>query len=124
MMIFFSKIYKNNVLIIMLIYITAYKDFTMYNLHYFKIKNEHKITYINFLKLCSFNFIFSYNENMYSSLLKCIHLINNLLIFHMFSNLCFHIVINMKHIKKIYNFKKHLKNCVHKCKFIISDYKI
>ena len=61
---------------------------------------------------------------MYNSLLKCICLINNLLILYMFHDLCLDIVINMKHIKKTNDFKKHLKNFIHESKFTISDYKI
>ena len=100
-MIFFNKICKNNVLVILFIYITTHKDFMMHNSCCFEIENEHKIMYINFLKLCSFNFIFDCSENMYNNLLKYIHFINNFLIFYMFNDLCFYIVINMKHIKKL-----------------------
>ena len=61
---------------------------------------------------------------MYSSLLKYIYFINNLLIFYIFYDLCLNIIINVKHIKKTNNFKNHLKNFIHKSKLMINDYKI
>ena len=124
MMIFLNKIYKNDVLMIMLIYITMYKNLMIYDLCCFKIENEHKIMYISLLKLCSLNLIFNHDKDVYNNLLKCIYFINNLLILHMFDDLCFHIVINIKHIKKVYNLRKHLKNCIYKCKLVVSDYEI
>ena len=42
----------------------------------------------------------------------------------MFDDVCFHIVIDMKHAKKINDFKKNLKNCVHKSEFMINDYEV
>ena len=42
----------------------------------------------------------------------------------MFNDVCFHIVINMKHVKKINDFKKDLKNYIHENEFMINDYKI
>ena len=42
-MISLNEIYENDVLMIMFIYITVYKDFIINNSYCFKIKYEHKI---------------------------------------------------------------------------------
>ena len=42
----------------------------------------------------------------------------------MFNDVCFHIIINIKHAEKISNLRKDLKNCVHESEFTISDYEI
>ena len=124
MMIFLNKTYRDDVLITLLIYIITYKDFVMYISCYCEIYKKYKILSIVHLKLCSLNLIVCHNKGVYSSLSECIHLINNFMIFYVFNDVCLHIVINVKHIEKTNNFKKHLKNCIHKCKLTINDYKI
>ena len=123
-MISFNKICKNDVLMTLLIYIIVHKDFIIYISCYCKIYKKYKILSIIHLKLCSFNFIIYHNKNIYSILLKCIHFISNFIIFYIFNDVCFYIVINVKHIKKTNDFKKHLKNYVYKCKFMINNYKL
>ena len=108
----------------MFIYITVYEDFAVYNSYCFKIVNEYKIMKINFLKFHSHSLVICYNENLYSSLLKCICFINNLLILYIFYNLYFNIMINVKYIEKINNFRKYLKNCVYKSKLTVNNYEI
>ena len=61
---------------------------------------------------------------MYNDLLKCICFFHNFLIFNIFHDMCFNVVIDVKHIKKINNFKKHLKNCIYKNELTVNDYKV
>ena len=108
----------------MFIYITAYKNFMMNHSHYYKILYEYKILKVNFFKLCSLNLIFYYNENIYNDLLKSICFIYNLFMFYILCNMCLNVVINVKYIKKINDFKKYTKNHIYKNKLTINNYKI
>ena len=109
---------------IMLVYITVYKDFMMNYSHYHEIFYEHKILKINFLKLCSLNLIFCYNRSVYNDLSENVHLIHNFFMFYIFYNMCLDIIIDVKHIKKMNNFKKYIKNHVYKSELTISNYEI
>ena len=92
--------------------------------HYHEILYEHKISKVDFLKLCLFDFIFYHSENIYSNLLENVHFICNFFMLYILCNMCFNILIDVKQINKINNFKKYTENHVHKSKLIVSNYKI
>ena len=92
--------------------------------HHYKIFYEHKILKVNLFKLCSLNLILCYNKSIYNDLLKSIHFIHNLFILYILCDMCFNIVINIKHTKKVNNLRKYIKNCIHKSKLVINNYEI
>ena len=108
----------------MFIYIIVYKNLMINHSCYHEILYKHKILKVNLFKLCSLNLIFYHSKNIYNDLLKSIHLIHNFFIFYILCNMCFNIVINVKHIKKMNNFRKYTENYIYKSKLTISNYEI